>query len=301
MRVLVTGVTGQVGAAILARFAAFATLIAFDRKALDLADPTLIPSRLDAADPDVIINPAAFTAVDQAEDDRELAFTINARSPSVMAQWAAARGVPLVHFSTDYVFDGSGDRPWCEADMPNPLSAYGASKLAGEVAVRQTAGPHLVVRTSWVYAASGRNFLVTMARLATTQRELRVVSDQVGSPTSAGLIADGLAQILDADRATIAARFAAAGGVVHLTAAQATSWHGFAIAIVAGLKARGVVVKAERLVPIDSEGYPTKAIRPKNSRLDTTRLGRVFGISPPHWVTALDPELDLLAASLERA
>jgi hypothetical protein len=164
MRILMTGVTGQVGGALVSRLAGKHAVVAADRDTLDLSRPAAIAVRLDELNPDLIVNPAAYTAVDQAEDERDLAFTVNAESPGAMARWAAARGVPIVHLSTDYVFDGSGERAWREDDAPRPLSVYSAIMLAGETAVRGAGGPHLVVRTLWVYAATGKNFLRTIAR-----------------------------------------------------------------------------------------------------------------------------------------
>src|ERR1700678_3356102 len=162
MRILMTGVTGQVGGALVSRLAGKHAVVAADRDTLDLSRPAAIAVRLDELNPDLIVNPAAYTAVDQAEDERDLAFTVNAESPGAMARWAAARGVPIVHLSTDYVFDGSGERAWREDDAPRPLSVYSAIMLAGETAVRGAGGPHLVVRTLWVYAATGKNFLRTI-------------------------------------------------------------------------------------------------------------------------------------------
>jgi dTDP-4-dehydrorhamnose reductase len=294
MRILVTGVTGQVGGALVSRLSGQHTVIAAARDTLDLSRPAAIARRLDELAPDVIVNPAAYTAVDQAEDERDLAFTINAESPAAMGRWTAARGVPLVHLSTDYVFDGSGERAWREDDEPRPLAVYGASKLAGETAVRDAGGPHLVVRTSWVYAATGKNFLRTIVRLAGERPELRIVADQVGAPTPADVIADGIACILSEDASALSKRFAAAGGLVHLATAGATSWHGFAVAIVEGLKARHVTTKVERVIPIRTEDYPTKAVRPRNSRLDLGRLARIFGVVTPGWAVALDPVLNQL-------
>jgi dTDP-4-dehydrorhamnose reductase len=294
MRILVTGVTGQVGGALVSRLAGRHSVIAAARDMLDLSRPDAIAGRLDELTPDLIVNPAAYTAVDQAEDERDVAFIINAEGPAAIARWAAARRVPLVQLSTDYVFDGSGERAWREDDEPRPLSVYGASKLAGETAVRGAGGPHLVVRTCWVYAATGRNFLRTIARLAGERPELRIVADQIGAPTPAGVIADGIARMLPDDVAAAPERFAAAGGVVHLATAGATSWHGFAVAIVEGLRARHADIKVERIVPIRTEDYPTKAVRPRNSRLDLGRLAQVFGIVTPGWAAALDPVLNQL-------
>jgi dTDP-4-dehydrorhamnose reductase len=298
MRILVTGVTGQVGGALVSSLAGRHEVVAAARDTLDLSRPATIADRLDELAPEVIVNPAAYTAVDQAEDERDLAFAVNAEAPGVIARWAAAHGVPLVHLSTDYVFDGGGERPWREDDEPRPLSAYGASKLAGETAVRGAGGPHLVVRTSWVYAATGKNFLRTIVRLAGERPELRIVADQIGAPTPADVIADGIAGVLSSNAAALPERFAAAGGVVHLATVGTTSWHGFAVAIVDALKVRGAAktggVKTERVIAIRTEDYPTKAVRPRNSRLDLGRLAQVFGIVTPNWTAALDPVLNQL-------
>jgi dTDP-4-dehydrorhamnose reductase len=298
MRILVTGVTGQVGGALVERLQSLGSIVAADRAMLDLARPDEIPAALDRIAPDLILNPAAYTAVDRAEDERALAFRVNGEAPGALARWAAGRATPLVHFSTDYVFDGAGSRPWREDDPTDPLSVYGASKLAGEEAVRGAGGPHLVIRTSWVYAARGTNFLRTIARLARERAELRIVADQFGAPTSARLIAAAVADIVAMPGAALAERFAAAGGLVNLAAAGETSWHGFATAIVGGLKARGVVPAAERITPIAAADYSTKARRPANSRFDLTRLKQVFRIETPHWENALAPELDRLAYEL---
>ena len=212
-----------------------------------------------------------------------------------MARWAADHYVPLIYFSTDYVFDGAGTRPWCEDDAANPLSTYGASKLAGEDAVRSAGGEHLIIRTSWVYAASGHNFLRTIVRLAQQRRELCIVADQVGAPTSAPLIADAVAGILGTPGTGIPVEFALPGGIINIAASGETTWHGFAVAIVEGLKSRGMPLAVERIVPIATEDYPTKARRPKNSRLDLTRLRETFGIITPKWEQALALELDQLA------
>jgi len=298
MRVLVTGVTGQVGGALVARLQAGAALLTADRTVLDLAAPHAIPAVLDRLAPDIILNPAAYTAVDKAEDEPALAMCVNAQAPGAIARWAAARGVPLIHFSTDYVFDGSGQRPWREDDDARPLSAYGASKLAGERDVRAAGGAALIVRTSWVYAAAGRNFLHTITRAARERAELRVVADQVGAPTSATFIADAVARMVSGGIEGLRGRCAEAGGLVHLAADGETSWHGFACAIVEGLKSRGIKLAVERVTAITSDQYPTKARRPHNSRLDLTRLHTVFGINLLHWRDALAPELDLLAREL---
>jgi dTDP-4-dehydrorhamnose reductase len=298
MRVLVTGVTGQVGGALLGALNGKANLLAAPRAALDLAHVETIASALDRIAPDLIINPAAYTAVDRAEDERDLAYRINGEAPGHIARWAARRGVPLIHLSTDYVYDGSGERPWREDDVTGPLSVYGSSKLAGEDAVRAAKGRHLIIRTSWVYAAKGTNFLRTIARLAAERPELRIVADQIGAPTSAQVIADVIARIVTQHASDLPQRFAAANGLVHLAAAGETSWQGFATAIVEGLKARGARLKTQSIVPIRTEDYPTKAKRPANSRLDLTRLQRVLGVKTPNWQQALAVELDVLAQEL---
>jgi dTDP-4-dehydrorhamnose reductase len=301
MRILVTGVTGQVGGALVKSFGPESSVIAAGRDQLDLTRPAELAGALDRLAPDLIINPAAYTAVDRAEDERALAFRVNAEAPDAMARWAAARGIPLIHFSTDYVFDGSSDQPWREDDPTNPLSAYGASKLAGEAAIRAAGGPSLIVRTSWVYAARGANFLRTIARLARERKELRIVADQCGAPTSARLIADVVVAIVRDNPGALAERFATAAGLLNVAASGQTTWHGFAVAIVGGLKARGVALAVESIVPIATADYPTKARRPANSRFDLTRLKEIFHITTPDWGSALAVELDQLATELDQA
>jgi dTDP-4-dehydrorhamnose reductase len=299
MRILITGATGQVGLALASRLQGLGSLIATDRAALDLSQPSSLASRLDKLAPELIINAAAYTAVDRAEDETELARIVNAEAPGMIAGWAAKRSVPLIHFSTDYVFGWGGEIPWREDDPPVPHSAYGASKLAGEEAVRAAGGDTLIVRTSWVYAASGKNFLCTIARLAQEQAELRVVADQIGAPTSAAILADAVARMLNGETNSFRDSVAKSGGLVHFAASGETSWHGFAEAIVTGLKARDVPLKAECVVAIRTEDHPTSAKRPANSRLSLERLKTVFGITPAPWQEALAPELDRLAQLLE--
>jgi dTDP-4-dehydrorhamnose reductase len=292
---MITGVTGQVGGALVKVLASTFSVVGTTRNEFDLSRPDKISSTLDRIAPDLIINPAAYTAVDRAEDEKEIAFSINAEAPGIIARWAAERRIPLVHFSTDYVFDGGATRPWREDDPANPLSVYGASKRAGEDAIRAAAGLHLIIRTSWVYAAHGANFLRTITRLAKERKELRIVADQFGAPTSARLIADAVARILGSGGSALADRFAASQGAVNIAASGETSWHEFAVAVVEGLKARSVTLAVEGIVPIATKDYPTKAKRPKNSRLDLTRLNEVFRIKPPNWEQALAPELDQVA------
>jgi dTDP-4-dehydrorhamnose reductase len=298
MRILVTGVTGQVGKALTNRLYRFGDVVPADRSVLNLAEPGTLPETLDRLSPDLIVNPAAYTAVDRAEDERELAFVVNAEAPGVIARWASRKQIPLVHFSTEYVFDGQGRTPWHEDSPPAPLSVYGASKLAGEEAIRAGNGPHLIVRTSWVYTATGVNFLRTIARLACERTELKVVADQIGAPTSARVIADAIAGILTADTINLPQRFPKANGLVNIAASGETSWHGFAVRIVDGLRARGVKLAVQSIASLRTEEFPTRATRPHNSRLDLTRLNEAFGLITPSWTESLEPELDELAREM---
>ena len=294
MRILLTGSTGQVGSALLPQLGELGTVAAPSTAEFDLSRPDTLGPKLDELQPDLIVNPAAYTAVDRAENERELSFRVNAGGPEAIANWASARGVPMVHFSSDYVFAGSGDRAHTEADATGPLSAYGASKLAGDVAVQSSGARHLIVRTSWVYSAYGSNFLRTIARLAGDRRELRVVADQVGAPTSARSVADVVTTILR-ERATNPARlFSTDGGVVNVVCSGEASWHEFAVVIVEGLRSRGVSLRVDTILPIKTSDFPTNAVRPANSRLDLGRLRDDFGIATPHWRDALSVELDEL-------
>jgi len=295
MRILVTGVGGQVGSALVARLQKFGAVIPIDVDTVDFAKPYLLADAVDRMAPELIVNSAAYTAVDKAEDEPDLAMAVNATAPGIIARWAAARAVPFIHFSTDYVFSGAGERPWREDDEAQPLSAYGATKLAGDNEIRAAGGCSLILRTSWVYAAQGKNFLRTIARLARERKEMRIVADQIGAPTSAALIADAVTAMVSEGMDSLRERCAQAKGLVHFTASGETSWHGFACAIVDGLRARGVALAAEKVVPIRTDEYPTRAQRPLNSRLDLTRLHVVFGISPAPWQSALALELDELA------
>ncbi len=296
MRILLTGTSGQVGSALYPLLRQQNEVVAPTRAEFDLARPDRLGEVLDRVRPDLIVNPGAYTAVDGAEDEAELALRVNAAAPTELARWAARHEVPIIHFSTDYVFDGSGERPWREDDVCRPLSSYGRSKREGERGIQATGAPHLIIRTSWVYAAQGANFLRTMARLARERDELRVVADQVGAPTSAPSIAAAVSAILArrASAAELARDFATARGLIHLANAGTTSWHGFASAIVAGLKARGQAVKARTVHAITTRDFPTKAVRPANSRLDLSRLREVFGVTTAPWEDALQRELDLL-------
>ena len=254
----------------------------------DFSRPDMLPALLERIAPDVVVNAAAYTAVDRAEQDVELAFRVNAEAPDVLAAACAARGARFVHYSTDYVFDGQGTRPYREDDPTAPLGVYGASKLAGEVAVRSSGARHVIFRTAWVYAAHSHNFMRTMLRVGAERDVLRVVADQVGTPTPAALLADVTARVLRLDDAP--------SGLWHVTPAGQTSWHGFAEAIFAGAAARGLLPRAPKVEAIATADYPTPAARPAYSVLDCGALRRDFGIELPDWRSGLAATLDQLAA-----
>ena len=283
MRILLTGVNGQVGWELQRTLAPLGEVIAADRNRLDLADTSSIRRAVDAIAPDLIVNPAAYTAVDKAETEPELTHAINAAAAGELAQAAAVRGIPLVHFSTDYVFDGHKSAAYTEADTPNPLGVYGATKLAGEQAVARAGAPHLILRTSWVYGLRGRNFLLTMQRLLRERETLAVVDDQFGAPTWSRLIAEATALVvarwLDQPDQT------ATSGIYHLSCGGRTSWHGFTAAIRAHLAESDA--KLARLTAIPTSGYPTPAARPANSQLDCDKLAATFGVRLPDWESAL--------------
>ncbi|MBR0800498.1 dTDP-4-dehydrorhamnose reductase [Bradyrhizobium jicamae] len=294
MRILLTGVSGQVGGALRAPLTALGEVVPADRTNMDLSKPELISSALDAVRPDLIVNPAAYTAVDRAEQEAEMAYRVNAEAPRALAEWAARHKIPLIHFSTDYVFDGSGDQPWREDDPTGPLSIYGASKLAGEVAVKGAGGDHLIIRTAWVFAAQGRNFLTTIARLARERSELRVVVDEIGAPTSAEIIARGVIAMLSSENGKvhdIPGRFGSVGGLVHLCASGTASWFDFARAIVDGLRGHEEKLAVRQVTAIKSSDYPTRVKRPKNSRLDMSRLRLALRIETPDWQEGVEQEI----------
>jgi len=280
-KILITGRNGQVAQALLSHLSGLGELICLGRAELDLADTDAIRARVRALRPDLIINAAAYTAVDQAESEPEAAFAINATAPAVLAEEAKALGVPLIHYSTDYVFDGSKNTPYQDDDPPQPLGVYGQSKLAGEQAIAAVGGQYLILRTSWVYSLYGRNFLLTMQRLLQEREELRVVSDQIGAPTWAGTIAEATRALIEHWQNGLAGPW----GTFHLTGQGETSWFGFASAIGERLQAAGK--PCARLLPIASSDYPTPARRPLNSRLDCSRLQRAWNIHLPDWQTAL--------------
>lgn len=245
----------------------------------DFNQPASLAVLLDRVRPDVVVNAAAYTAVDRAEEERDAAWRANAEAPGVIARWCAAAGVPLVHYSTDYVFDGQGTRPYREDDATAPLGVYGASKLAGEEDIRAAGGRHLIFRTAWVYASHSANFLRTMLRVGADRDVLRVVADQIGTPTPAALIADVTAQALQ--------HAGGLSGTWHLTAAGETSWHGFAEAIFAEAVSAGKLARAPKVEAITTADYPTPAKRPAYSHLDVSKLESDFGIALPSWQDGL--------------
>ncbi|MFF7707465.1 dTDP-4-dehydrorhamnose reductase [Pseudomonas sp. NPDC007930] len=281
MKILITGEHGQVTQALQRALQGLGEVVALGSQALDLRQPEAIRQAVRRERPGLIINPAAYTAVDKAETDQADAFAVNANAPGVLAEEAAELGVPLLHYSTDYVFDGSKAGRYVETDPTAPLGVYGASKLAGEQAIAAVGGAHLVLRTSWVYSRQGKNFLLTMQRLLQEKPELRVVADQVGAPTWAGTIAASTRQLIERWQGGNPG----AWGVYHLAAGGETSWFGFAEAIGAQLRAAGK--PCATLAPISTADYPTPAKRPLNSRLDCSKLAQEWGVSLPDWHTAL--------------
>lgn len=280
MRILISGHTGQVARELQLALSEH-ELISLDRHAFDLAQPASLRPTILRERPDLLINAAAHTAVDQAEQEQALAFAINAEAPGAMAVACAELGIPLIHYSTDYVFDGRKTGPYSEDDIPNPLSVYGASKLAGEQAIADSGCDHLILRTSWVYSRHGRNFLLTMQRLLQEREQLNVVADQIGAPTWAGSIAVATAELVDAWQ-----QGNHQWGTYHLTNQGETSWFGFAQAIGARLRASGK--PCAELRPIPTSDYPTPAHRPLNSRLDGSKLERNWNVRLPDWQAALD-------------
>jgi len=281
LRILISGQHGQVSQALQHSLKDLAELIVLGRDQLDLSQPEAIRNAVREHHPDLIINAAAHTAVDRAESEPDLAFAINATAPGVFAEEAAALGIPFIHYSTDYVFDGRKEGAWTETDTPNPLGVYGKSKLAGEQAIEKAGGQYLILRTSWVYSLTGRNFLLTMQHLLPEREKLTVVADQIGAPTWAGTIAQSTRQLIERWREGKPG----AWGVYHLTASGETSWAGFAEAIGEALIKAGK--PCATIEPIPSSAYPTPAARPLNSRLDCSRLQREWGVSQPAWHVAL--------------
>lgn len=300
-KILLTGISGQVGHALQQAFSEhhtlFGELVCLDRNQLDLSDQQAIRDVVQTIKPDLIINPAAYTAVDKAEMEPGLAYAINAVAPGVLAEESAKLGARLIHFSTDYVYAGNKVGLYVEDDATAPLSVYGKSKLAGEEAIRSVGLPHLIFRTSWVYGAYGKNFLNTILRLAKERDQLRIVGDQAGAPTSSHSIADTIVQVLSQWDGDVS-------GVYHLVNAGFTTWHGFATAIVeeySHLRSvkgwQPLKVQVENIQAITTAEYPTPAVRPANSCLDCHRLHRDFSVTIPNWRDALIAELKAMPSN----
>ena len=286
MKILLTGAAGQLGRELKRSLACIGEVVACDRRQLDLADADALRATVRACAPTAIINAAAYTAVDKAETEPTVAEAINGIAPGILAQEAQRLGALLIHYSTDYVFDGTKVTAYTEDDSPAPLSAYGRSKLAGEQAIAASGARHLIFRTSWVYGLHGANFMKTMLRLGRERDELRVVGDQIGAPTWTRHLADVTALIL--------ARRDLPNGLYHLAAAGATSWHGYAEAIFAEAQRAGLMEKSPVVHRIASADYPLPAPRPANSRLDCARFQHDFDLALPDWRTGL---IDCLADS----
>ncbi|WP_447922470.1 dTDP-4-dehydrorhamnose reductase [Achromobacter aegrifaciens] len=291
MKILLLGKDGQIGRELCRALVPVGEVVALGRGDVDLRDQHALVTALASCRADVIVNAAACTAVELAESDPETAHQVNALAVSVLARHTRASGALLVHYSTDYVFDGTQERPYAETDSPNPLNVYGSTKLAGEQAIQASGCDALVFRTSWVYSVHGGNFLQTMLRLARERDSLDVVSDQHGAPTSAEWIADLTALAIQRHRAG-----QLAAGTYHLAAAGSTSWHGFARYLVAGAAARGaaLALTPERIRAIAARDYPAAAQRPRNSMLDTAALSRALQRQMPLWTEQVDRTLDQL-------
>ncbi|MEP7240170.1 MAG: dTDP-4-dehydrorhamnose reductase [Devosia sp.] len=279
MKLLLLGKDGQVGRALQQALPPLGALTAHGRDTADLMHPAAIAALIARERPDVVVNAAAYTAVDAAEDDRQAAWTVNAEAVEAIGRAARQNGALVIHYSTDYVFDGSAPEPYREDAATSPLGVYGASKLAGEVLLRDSGATHAIVRTSWVYAPVGKNFALTMLRLARERETLDVVADQVGAATPAALIAEVTARLIPALRS------GTPGGVYHLAPTGETSWHGYAQFLVTEALAAGVSLKLtpEAIRAIPASAYPTRAQRPANSRLDTAKLRETFGMTLPPW------------------
>jgi dTDP-4-dehydrorhamnose reductase len=291
MKILLLGKGGQVGWELQRSLASLGELVALDARSNDYCGDLLRPVELtqtvEALKPHVIVNAAAYTAVDKAESEPELARTVNALAPGALAKAAANAGALLVSYSTDYVFDGTGQIPWRETDTPAPLSVYGQTKWEGEQLIAQSGCQHLIFRTSWVYGARGGNFAKTMLRLAKERDSLSVIDDQFGAPTGADLLADISAHCIR--QFAQSSSSVSLGGLYHVVAGGETSWHGYAQFVINAAQSAGVVLKAtpQAIAAVPTSSYPTPARRPLNSRLNTEKFSRTFGLSLPHWQTGV--------------
>ncbi len=282
--ILLLGGNGQVGWELRRTLAPLGVVRALERADVDLAEAGALSRIVREAAPSLIVNAAAYTAVDRAEEETGTAQAVNGDAPGVLAEEAKRLNAALVHYSTDYVFDGNSSRPYHETDETNPVSVYGSTKLAGEESIRTSGCAHLILRTSWVYSLRGANFLLTVRRLAGELEELRIVGDQHGAPTWARTIAEATALLVaGCGGAGGIGELRDRGGLYHLTAAGATSWHGFAVAVVDWMRATGQPVRCKRILDIPTSDYPTPAKRPANSLLDCGKLKETFGMTLPDW------------------
>jgi len=290
MKILLTGINGQLGSQLQPLLIKVGEVMGVGRNNLDLADPNAISKLIDQVKPELIINAAAYTAVDKSEKEPELAHAVNSIAPGIMAKEAKKLGATLIHISTDYVFDGSQSTPYIETDPTNPLGIYGQSKLAGEEAIRETEANHIIIRTAWVYGAYGKgNFVKTMLRVGKDREELRVVYDQVGCPTWTGDLAEAIAQIIpNLNSETY--------GTYHYTNSGAISWYDFAIAIFEEGRQLGFPLQVKQVVPITTAEYPTPAKRPAFSVLNSGKISKVLGTYCPYWRYSLKQMLKQLAA-----
>ena len=292
-RILVLGKSGQVGWELRHRLLCSGEVVALDYPDVDFTSSDSIRKAVRDTKPAVIVNAAAYTAVDKAETDIELATAINATAPGILAEEAKSLGGLLIHYSTDYVFDGTKDAPYLESDRPNPINAYGRTKLAGDQAIGSVGGDYLILRTTWVYGSRGNNFLLTMLRLAQQRPELRIVNDQIGAPTTSECIAQVTAAVLSRVWSPRGLSLEGRSGVYNLTTTGETSWYGFAKALLER-SAELFGIKMPALVPIPTSDFPSPAARPKNSRLSCKRLEDTFGLRMPSWEDALSLVLDSL-------
>ena len=290
MKILLTGKTGQIGGELNNIVGDLGKLITVDKEQLDLSKPNSIEPVILDIKPDIIINPAAYTAVDKAEEEPDLAMTVNAIAPGLLAQAAKKVGAGLIHYSTDYVFDGCSGIPYKEEDPPNPLNVYGQTKLAGEKAVAKAGIPFLIIRTGWVYSLHGKNFLRTIKKLAEEKDIIQVIDDQIGAPTWARSVALKTHQILKQclNKKWLETKDPSLSGIFHLTCQGKTSWHGFA------RKVLNISNTSQnlKLIAIPTSDYPTPATRPSNSLLNNEKIQKVFGIDMPHWEDALKDCMD---------
>lgn len=282
MKILVTGKNGQVGHELQHSLASLGDVVAVDVEDCDLTDTAAIVSLVEKVKPRLIVNPAAYTAVDKAESEQELAFAINATAPKVLAAQANLLQIPMIHYSTDYIFDGTKNGVYVESDSANPQSIYGKTKWQGEKNVRAMCPQHVILRTSWVFGAHGGNFLKTILMLAQERDELKIIADQFGAPTSARLLADSTVEIA---KQILSGNAAHKAGTYHLVGAGETTWHGYAAKVVEFANYLGIKtkVKAGDIQPISTEAYPLPAPRPKNSKLSTDKIKANFGIDIPDW------------------